>query len=85
MTFEQVVSTNVYLDDLSDVRAFDDVYVQYFNGVLPARTTIEQIAPGEPNPQRRPLSRLGTNVSESPCETLRTANRGHFRLGLVKP
>ena len=52
MTFDQVVSTNVYLDDLSDVRAFDDVYVQYFNGVLPARTTIEQIAPGERKPDK---------------------------------
>jgi enamine deaminase RidA (YjgF/YER057c/UK114 family) len=47
MNFDQVVSTNVYLDNLSDVRAFDDVYVQYFNHVPPARTTIEQIAPAE--------------------------------------
>ncbi len=45
MNFDQVVSTNVYLDDLSDAPAFDEVYAQYFNHVLPARTTIEQIAP----------------------------------------
>ena len=47
MTFEDVVSTNVYLDDLSDSQAFDDVYVQYFNQLLPARTTIQQIAPAD--------------------------------------
>ena len=52
MNFDQVVSTNVYLDDLSDVRAFDEVYAQYFNGVLPARTTIEQIAPSERKPDK---------------------------------
>jgi reactive intermediate/imine deaminase len=45
MNFDEVVATNVYLDDLSDLRPFDEVYVQYFGGVLPARTTIEQIPP----------------------------------------
>jgi reactive intermediate/imine deaminase len=44
MNFNQVVATNVYLDDLSDLQAFDDVYAQYFGAVLPARTTIQQIA-----------------------------------------
>jgi reactive intermediate/imine deaminase len=47
MNFDEVVATNVYLDDLSDARAFDEVYVQYFSHVLPARTTIEQIVPAE--------------------------------------
>ena len=45
MSFDQVVSTNVYLDDLKDVSVFDEVYGQYFGPVLPARTTIQQIAP----------------------------------------
>lgn len=45
MNFDQVVSTNVYLDDLSDLPAFDEVYKEYFSPVLPARTTIQQIAP----------------------------------------
>jgi len=49
MNFEQVVSTNVYLDNLADVREFDDVYAKYFHGRLPARTTIQQIASGERN------------------------------------
>lgn len=49
MKFDQVVATNVYLDDLSDAKVFDDVYAQYFGEVLPARTTIQQIAPTERN------------------------------------
>lgn len=52
MNFDEGVATNVYLDDLSDVRAFDEVYVQYFGHVLPARTTIEQIAPAERTPNK---------------------------------
>ncbi len=52
MNFDEVVATNVYLDDLSDTRAFDEVYAQYFGHVLPARTTIEQIAPGERAPNQ---------------------------------
>ncbi len=52
MNFDQVVATNVYLDDLSDVRAFEEVYAQYFNRVLPARTMIEQVAPAERNPDK---------------------------------
>lgn len=47
MHFDQVVSTNVYLDDLSEVQVFDNVYGQYFGSVPPARTTIQQIAPTE--------------------------------------
>jgi 2-iminobutanoate/2-iminopropanoate deaminase len=47
MSFSQVVSTNVYLDDLSDLPAFDAVYAQYFGSTLPARTTIQQLAPTE--------------------------------------
>ncbi|MFZ0538508.1 MAG: RidA family protein [Candidatus Sulfotelmatobacter sp.] len=45
MNFNQVVATNVYLDDLSDLQDFDDVYAQYFGATLPARTTVQQIAP----------------------------------------
>jgi enamine deaminase RidA (YjgF/YER057c/UK114 family) len=52
MNFDEVVATNVYLDDLSDVAAFDEVYAQYFDGVLPARTTIQQIAPAERKPDK---------------------------------
>jgi reactive intermediate/imine deaminase len=47
MTFDDVVATNVYLDDLSDLSAFDEVYAQYFGAVVPARSTVQQIAPTE--------------------------------------
>ena len=52
MKFDQVVATNVYLDDLSDLPAFDGVYTQYFGPLLPARTTIQQIAPAERQPDK---------------------------------
>ena len=52
MNFDQVVSTTVYLDDLSDTKAFDEVYVQYFDHLPPARTTIEQIPPAARTPDK---------------------------------
>ncbi|MFZ0761586.1 MAG: Rid family hydrolase [Candidatus Sulfotelmatobacter sp.] len=52
MDFCQVVSTNVYLDDLTDTPAFDEVYAKYFRDTSPARTTIQQIAPTERNPDK---------------------------------
>jgi 2-iminobutanoate/2-iminopropanoate deaminase len=47
MTFDQVVSTNAYLDDLSELPLFDNVYAQYFGAAPPARTMVQQIAPTE--------------------------------------
>ncbi len=52
MKFDQVVATNVYLDDMADMQVFDQVYAQYFGPVLPARTTIQQIAPTERKPDK---------------------------------
>jgi reactive intermediate/imine deaminase len=52
MNFNEVVATNVYLDDLSDTTGFDEVYVQYFDRVQPARTMIEQIAPSIRTPDK---------------------------------
>jgi 2-iminobutanoate/2-iminopropanoate deaminase len=47
MKFDQVVSTTIYLDDLSESAAFGKVYRKYFSGVLPAQTTVQQIEPAE--------------------------------------
>jgi 2-iminobutanoate/2-iminopropanoate deaminase len=44
MDFSQVVSTTVYLDDLADTKEFDRVYGEYLGPVMPARTTVQQIA-----------------------------------------
>jgi reactive intermediate/imine deaminase len=52
MDFCQVVSTNVYVDDVADMRQFDEVYVKYFHPELPARTTIQQIAAAERSPDK---------------------------------
>jgi 2-iminobutanoate/2-iminopropanoate deaminase len=46
MDFSQVVSTNIYLDNLADASIFNEVYSQYFS-TMPASTTIQQIAPVE--------------------------------------
>ena len=52
MSFDEVVATNVYLDNLQDASAFDEVYTQYFGSVMPARTTVQQIAPTERKPDK---------------------------------
>ncbi len=45
LSWRDVVSTNVYLDDLSDFAAMNKIYAKYFTGIAPARTTIQQLAP----------------------------------------
>jgi len=45
MKFDQVVATNVYLDNIADLPGFEQVYAQYFGPVMPARTVVQQIAP----------------------------------------
>lgn len=50
MTFDQVVSTTAYLDDLSDLAAFDEVYAQYFGTNPPSRTMVQQLTPTERKP-----------------------------------
>src|SRR2546423_11823581 len=47
MTFDQVVSTTGYVDDLSELPEFEKVYKQYFRGIPPAQTTVQQIQPAE--------------------------------------
>jgi len=47
MKFDDVVSTVIYLDDLSDREAFEQIYAEYFGPVKPAATTVQQIAPTE--------------------------------------
>jgi enamine deaminase RidA (YjgF/YER057c/UK114 family) len=45
MDFSNVVAANVYLNNIDDFAAMNGVYQEYFKGVPPARTTIQQIAP----------------------------------------
>jgi 2-iminobutanoate/2-iminopropanoate deaminase len=52
LNFDQVVSTVIYLDNLADTSAFEEVYGKYFKGRLPAQTTIQQIAPADRSPDK---------------------------------
>ncbi|MEW5978959.1 MAG: RidA family protein [Acidobacteriota bacterium] len=45
LSFNHVVSSNVYLDDLSDFAAMNRIYSLYFEQPYPTRTTIQQVAP----------------------------------------
>ena len=50
LNFDEVVSTNIYLDNLSDKQLFDPIYAEYFGPIPPASTTTQQIAPTERKP-----------------------------------
>jgi 2-iminobutanoate/2-iminopropanoate deaminase len=51
LTFNDIVAANVYLDNVDDFAKMNAVYGQYFPGpVKPARTTVQQIAPGNRDP-----------------------------------
>ncbi len=52
MEFSNVVSTNVYLDDINEFQAMNKIYALFFRGVAPARTTIQQTAPVDRNGHR---------------------------------
>jgi enamine deaminase RidA (YjgF/YER057c/UK114 family) len=43
MSFENVVATNVYLDDIGEFAQMNKVYAQYFTKMPPTRTTIQQV------------------------------------------
>jgi 2-iminobutanoate/2-iminopropanoate deaminase len=45
MSFKNVVSTHVYLDDIRDAERFDRVYAQYFTARPPARTLLQPATP----------------------------------------
>ena len=47
LDFSNVVSSNVYLDDIGDFSRMNGVYAQYFGAAPPARTTVQQRAPAE--------------------------------------
>jgi len=52
MSFDQVVSTTIYLDDLKDTPQFAKVYKKYFKGPLPSQTTVQQLPPAERKPDK---------------------------------
>ncbi len=52
LDFSSVVSTTVYLDNISDAPTVNKLYATYFKGNPPARTTVQQIAPVERKPNK---------------------------------
>jgi len=48
LNLSNVVATNVYLNNIDDFKAMNDVYSLYFKSPLPARTTVQQVTPVEP-------------------------------------
>jgi len=47
MNFSNVVTGNVYLDNLDEFTQMNSIYAEYFPAVPPARTTIQQVPPGK--------------------------------------
>lgn len=47
MTFANVAVSNVYLDNLDEFAQMNGVYAEYFKEAPPARTTVQQLAPGK--------------------------------------
>ena len=52
LSFDQVVSTTIYLDDLNDLPQFADVYKKYFKALLPSPTVVQQLPPVERKPDK---------------------------------
>jgi enamine deaminase RidA (YjgF/YER057c/UK114 family) len=50
MSFDQVVSTTIYLDDLSERSSFEKVYRKFFTRALPSQTFMQQLPNGPRNP-----------------------------------
>jgi reactive intermediate/imine deaminase len=53
LSWQSVVATNVYLDNVDEFEAMNKVYTKYFKDPLPARTTVQQVKPvnRSPNPE----------------------------------
>ena len=52
MTFGDVVSTTIYLDDVRDLPEFAGIYKKYFTGPLPSQTVLQQLPPAERKPDK---------------------------------
>ncbi len=50
MDFRHVVAANVYLDDIEDFPKMNAIYARYFGETAPARTTVQQVTPGDRSP-----------------------------------
>ena len=53
LSFNDVVATNVYLDDIGEFARMNKVYAEYFTATPPTRTTVQQF----PSVERKPDAR----------------------------
>ena len=53
MEFNQVVSTTIYLDNISESEDFNKVYLEYFKAPLPAQTMVQQLPSTSRSPDAR--------------------------------
>lgn len=53
MNFSNVVMSNAYLDNVDDFNEMNGVYAEYFSAAPPARTTVQQTAPGSRAPVQK--------------------------------
>lgn len=51
LDFSNVVATNVYLDDLSELSLVNKIYALFFGGIAPTRTSVQQLTPVDRNRQ----------------------------------
>jgi 2-iminobutanoate/2-iminopropanoate deaminase len=47
LNFSNVVSSNVYLDNVEEFAQMNPIYAEYFKATLPVRTTVQQTVPGK--------------------------------------
>lgn len=47
MNFANVVTSNVYLDNIDELANMNRIYSEYFTSAPPTRTTIQQKSPGK--------------------------------------
>ena len=52
MSFDEVVSATIYLDDLSEWPQFAAIYKKYFGVALPSQTTVQQAPSGRRKPNQ---------------------------------
>ena len=45
-SMSDVVKTTVHLADINDFAVFNKIYLEYFNGILPVRTTVQSVMAG---------------------------------------
>jgi 2-iminobutanoate/2-iminopropanoate deaminase len=45
-SLSQAVKVNAYLADMADFARYNEIYLEYFEGQLPARTTVQSDLPG---------------------------------------